>query len=339
MMSSDSKSTTSAGFCPNINFLPSEVLVHIMCFVFKDDLFEEEYEKRAGDISLVCKQWQQLSHDPSVWEDYPMTLDEDNFFPQKIKKLVHPKFSRIRELFFLGGMYPPHYTHIVFSCFQGCSNCSLLVNTFSESERSNLAQMLKSIKRLTFSGYLINNYVFQSVCNLPKLEELEIHEPVFKSGLSFQSITKLTTLKCLKFQFPSGVNNYLLLFSELPNLKRIELTGLPLRENISLLAKLTKLKVLKFFSLDFIDHVFIDKLSTLTQIQTLTIECSYTPFDYSYTLSQPLPKLTKLTIDAPIPAEHFISFLTPFLPKLEYICVRGGRDLPALSRPQIEEMI
>eukprot|EP01112_Ceratiomyxa_fruticulosa_P016643 TRINITY_DN5067_c0_g1_i1.p1 TRINITY_DN5067_c0_g1~~TRINITY_DN5067_c0_g1_i1.p1 ORF type:complete len:405 (-),score=49.85 TRINITY_DN5067_c0_g1_i1:148-1362(-) len=333
----------------SFNVLPSEILMHIFSMTgleHKSWIDEEDYSNRVNDISLVCKQWYQLSREPLLWENYPMELREKEF-PKKVEKLVDPKFTKINSLYFVGSGRPPsiapHYAHLVFGGYQSCLECFSVISKLSESEKFNLAQISKSLTSLRFKKYYMKEDVLQRICNLPKLKSLNNWIPSFDPETTFRCITKLTTLEYLKFDFPFTFRNYpntdyLLYLRELSNLDRLDFDDLPLSENLSHLVKLTKLRVLKFHNLLQATPVFFEGLSTLTQIQKLTLESDDRFFDFAHTLSQPLPKLTRLKLRLRIPSEQFIFFLTPFLPSLEYIHFHGG-PYTFLSRNQIEEMV
>eukprot|EP01112_Ceratiomyxa_fruticulosa_P023368 TRINITY_DN88_c0_g1_i4.p1 TRINITY_DN88_c0_g1~~TRINITY_DN88_c0_g1_i4.p1 ORF type:complete len:402 (+),score=62.37 TRINITY_DN88_c0_g1_i4:195-1400(+) len=340
------KRKLSEEFCfNNINVLPSEILVHIfsMTRVKQKRWFEiEEISyKRVIAVSLVCKQWNLLCLEPSLWKHYILTLKQEEY-PKDVKKMVNPKFSRIYQLNFHDNRsyLTPHYAHLIFGS-QGCSECTSMLAQLSESQRSNLTLIFNSVTKLEFKGYFIQEHIFQGVCTLPKLTDLYIFDPTFHPNISFETVANLTTLKRLFFDFENNADpsrrNLLAYLSKLPYLEELGFFGLPENENanISHLAKLPKLKVLKLESLCNMDQVFFQSLSTLTQIETLFIEY-IEDSDFSHTLNQPLPKLTHFTIQAPIPSERFTPFLTPFLPKLEYISVIGE---DSVLKEHILEMI
>eukprot|EP01112_Ceratiomyxa_fruticulosa_P008179 TRINITY_DN2112_c0_g1_i1.p1 TRINITY_DN2112_c0_g1~~TRINITY_DN2112_c0_g1_i1.p1 ORF type:complete len:282 (-),score=26.04 TRINITY_DN2112_c0_g1_i1:12-857(-) len=251
-----SASTTTANprkrrledFRLNINFLPSEIIVHIFSFLKVERPKDHDYWNQLSQLiclSLVCKQWNVLSQEPSLWEHYLMELEESKF-PEQIKKLVDPKFSRISSLFFVGighSSLPPHYAHLVLGGYQGCSECLSVFNKLSEGERFNLTQITKSVTMLGLTKYKIDEDVFRGICSL-KLNEMDIRSSVFDPNISFKSITQLTALKYMRVDFsqsPNITNNSIFLYlSGLPNLTRLDIIGLPPNENenISYLSKL-----------------------------------------------------------------------------------------------------
>eukprot|EP01112_Ceratiomyxa_fruticulosa_P015695 TRINITY_DN4654_c0_g1_i1.p1 TRINITY_DN4654_c0_g1~~TRINITY_DN4654_c0_g1_i1.p1 ORF type:complete len:409 (+),score=44.08 TRINITY_DN4654_c0_g1_i1:532-1758(+) len=336
-------------FCFDISVLPSEILVHIFSMVVYNILgIELWYFKEVIAVSLVCKQWNLLCLEPSVWEHYPIFLDEKDF-PQKVKKLLDPRFSRVSQLNFYGGRFfsSCHYTHLIFE-MQECLVCTSMFAQFSESQRFNVAQITDSITKLIFCHYHINESFFQGVRKLSKLNDLSISMSTFDPTASFQvfqCIAKLTTLKrlCLHFDFKDMAknNDCLSHLTKLINLETFDLAYLPQHEygNIFQLTKLPKLSVLKLYYLRNLDREFFEGLSALSQLHTLFLEYQNfdeEKFDFSHTLSQPLPELTHLTIEATIPAKQFISFLTPFLPKLESINVESE---DAVKKEHILEMV
>eukprot|EP01112_Ceratiomyxa_fruticulosa_P015025 TRINITY_DN4371_c0_g2_i3.p1 TRINITY_DN4371_c0_g2~~TRINITY_DN4371_c0_g2_i3.p1 ORF type:complete len:389 (+),score=58.67 TRINITY_DN4371_c0_g2_i3:106-1272(+) len=333
-MCSDSNSTTSdtrkrklSVSCFNINILPSEIMVLILSKLRSPHIvLDEDYRffEQIEDISLVCKWWRQLSVEPTVWSDYTIYLKEETF-PRDLKKLVMPKFSRVHSLKLYGGKSDSsHYADIVFGLYQYCHDCLLKVNRLTENERLQLIHLSKNITKLALGNYHIENDVLQAICSLPKLERLSIWNATFDREPSFENIAKLNALKYFKYCY-QDYEYYRLLpfFSDLENLETLELVYFPIIEDVSLLAKLTKLKVLEFHYLHDNSETFFSRLSTLTQIQTLYLNVDHMceDFDYAHTLTNSLPQLKELTIQAPIPAKQFTSFLTPFLANLEFISI------------------
>eukprot|EP01112_Ceratiomyxa_fruticulosa_P019184 TRINITY_DN623_c0_g2_i10.p1 TRINITY_DN623_c0_g2~~TRINITY_DN623_c0_g2_i10.p1 ORF type:complete len:406 (+),score=27.96 TRINITY_DN623_c0_g2_i10:248-1465(+) len=325
-----------------INDLPSEVLLHILSYLHVDDICNYHiYLYQLIDISLVCRKWHGLSQEPSLWEYYPMYLDEEKF-PEELGKLVNPKLNRIHSVYFTGtrtSPFSPHYAHIIFAS-QECSDCSAMVNQLSESERFNLTQIRKSIKTLDFTQYIVKKDLFEAICRLPKLKHLDIRLSTFQLEGSFHHITKLTALDYLGIDFAfdrtiySG--NLFSHLSELTNLTRLELTRLPLGENLSILSKLPKLRDLRILGPIMFPHIFLETLSTMTQIEALNL--GYVLRNYEQTISKPLPNLRSMHLSANLSSQRFIPFLIPFLASLRDISFTGGRDT-VLSREQISEMV
>eukprot|EP01112_Ceratiomyxa_fruticulosa_P015028 TRINITY_DN4371_c0_g4_i3.p1 TRINITY_DN4371_c0_g4~~TRINITY_DN4371_c0_g4_i3.p1 ORF type:complete len:415 (-),score=62.92 TRINITY_DN4371_c0_g4_i3:144-1388(-) len=327
----------------NIDVIPSEILVHIFSHL---GFFGDGYRYLTA-VELVCKRWHQLCVEPSVWESISLSL-LPQCFPQNVKKLLNPKFSKVHSLQF-GSEDTPwrynHFLHLVFD-FQNCSQCLETVSQLSERERLQLASILHHITNLKFAYCLIETKfesILNAVCNLPKLKSLNILDRTFV-GQHFEHITNLApTLKNLEFSFKryhysSRELMHLQQVSSLTNLETLEMRHFPSSEDLSLLTKLSKLKVLKFDCLSGINQVFFERLSTLTQISTLGLHFgdSWRKFKFEHTLSQPLPKLKELAIFDILP-ERFIAFLTPFLFNLEEILFEDLQLKVSIS--QIEEMI
>eukprot|EP01112_Ceratiomyxa_fruticulosa_P007888 TRINITY_DN2055_c0_g3_i1.p1 TRINITY_DN2055_c0_g3~~TRINITY_DN2055_c0_g3_i1.p1 ORF type:complete len:393 (-),score=50.90 TRINITY_DN2055_c0_g3_i1:131-1309(-) len=322
--------------------LPSEIIVYI--FSHLDLCWYGHHQYHLTDVaSLVCKQWYQLSLEPSLWQEYNMQLDEV-LFPKEIKKLVKPKYSKVQLLEFHGDMgnsSSAHYAHIIFGMYQKCAKCSFVASQLTETQLVNIAQILKNTTELAFVDYPVEDSIFPEICNLSLLSYLSLSGPYYDMDTSLKYLPKISTLKNLTFGFPidfdESEDNYLERISVLTNLEKLDFLHFPLHEDISHLSKLSKLNTLRFWSLYNIDEAFFVGLSAVTQMQSLFLQIE-SDFEFEHTLIQPLPKLSEFTLHGDIPSEQFIPFLTPFLPNLETIFFQGGVNT-ILSRFQIEEMI
>eukprot|EP01112_Ceratiomyxa_fruticulosa_P023684 TRINITY_DN916_c0_g2_i4.p1 TRINITY_DN916_c0_g2~~TRINITY_DN916_c0_g2_i4.p1 ORF type:complete len:463 (-),score=90.87 TRINITY_DN916_c0_g2_i4:100-1488(-) len=343
----DANTTTTARkrkleteYCPNIGVLPGEILVQIFSRLGTEDVVDTSdyfYFDNLVRVSLVCKQWNNLTQESSLWEKYCLHLDESKF-PEDVKKLVDQKYSKIEYLHFSNkkGKVSPHLSHVFFGS-QGCSQCSAMVSQFSASERFNLDQISQRLSRLAFdNNYILEEEVFQAICSLPKVKELDIFSTSFEPKECLRHITNLTSLEGLGFDFKGNQDDVLLSIiweGGLANLKRFDFLN-PRDQDLSFLSKMPKLENLSVSSPIEVNQFFAEGLSSLTKLKRITFGGELYG-DFVNTLSQPLPNLTSLLVRMDVDEYLLIHFMEPFLPSLEYLSFTGGYE----DRKDIEKLI